>query len=56
MLLIGENIHIIAPKVKEALNARDGAFFVNLARKQKRRLARTRSTSISVRKRKPAPK
>ena len=35
MLLIGENIHIIAPKVKEALNARDGAFFVNLARKQK---------------------
>jgi len=35
MLLIGENIHIISPKVKEALNARDGAFFVNLARKQK---------------------
>ena len=35
MLLIGENIHIISPKVKEAIVARDGAFFVNLARKQK---------------------
>jgi len=35
MLLIGENIHIISPKVKEAIAARDGAFFVNLARKQK---------------------
>ncbi len=35
MLLIGEKIHIIAPKVKEALAARDGAFFVDLARKQR---------------------
>ncbi len=35
MLLIGESIHIISPKVKEALAARDGAFFVDLARKQK---------------------
>src|SRR3972149_3381660 len=35
MLLIGESIHIIPPKVKEALAARDGAFFVELARKQK---------------------
>jgi len=35
MLLIGENIHIISPKVKEAIAARDGAFFVDLARKQK---------------------
>lgn len=34
MLLIGERIHIISPKVKEALAARDGAFFVNLAREQ----------------------
>ena len=25
--IIGENIHIISPKVKEALAARDGAFF-----------------------------
>ena len=35
MLLIGEKIHIISPKVKEALAARDGAYFVELARKQK---------------------
>lgn len=35
MLLIGEKIHIISPKVKEALAARDGAFFVELARKQR---------------------
>jgi 5-methyltetrahydrofolate corrinoid/iron sulfur protein methyltransferase len=35
MLLIGEKIHIISPKVKEALAARDGAFFVELAQKQK---------------------
>lgn len=34
MYIIGENIHIIAPKVKEALANRDGAFFVDLARKQ----------------------
>ena len=35
MYKIGENIHIISPKVKEALAERDGAFFVDLARKQK---------------------
>jgi len=34
MLIIGEKIHIISPKVKEALAARDGAFFVDLAREQ----------------------
>jgi len=34
MYKIGENIHIISPKVKEALANRDGAFFVSLARKQ----------------------
>jgi 5-methyltetrahydrofolate corrinoid/iron sulfur protein methyltransferase len=34
MYILGENIHIIAPKVKEAIAARDGAFFVDLARKQ----------------------
>jgi 5-methyltetrahydrofolate corrinoid/iron sulfur protein methyltransferase len=34
MYKIGENIHIIAPKVKQALADRDGAFFVDLARKQ----------------------
>ena len=34
MYIIGENIHIISPKVKEAIAARDGGFFVDLARKQ----------------------
>ena len=35
MYKIGENIHIIAPKVKEALTARDGGYFVDLARRQR---------------------
>jgi len=35
MYKIGENIHIISPKVKEAITNRDGAFFVDLARRQK---------------------
>ncbi|MGD8813784.1 MAG: dihydropteroate synthase [Anaerolineales bacterium] len=35
MIKIGENIHIISDKVKEALKERDGAFFVNLVRAQK---------------------
>jgi 5-methyltetrahydrofolate corrinoid/iron sulfur protein methyltransferase len=35
MYIIGENIHIISPKVKEALANRDGAFFVHLAQRQK---------------------
>jgi 5-methyltetrahydrofolate corrinoid/iron sulfur protein methyltransferase len=35
MYIIGENIHIISPKVKEALANRDGGFFVQLAQKQK---------------------
>jgi 5-methyltetrahydrofolate corrinoid/iron sulfur protein methyltransferase len=34
MYKIGENIHIVSPKVKEALKERDGGFFVDLARKQ----------------------
>ncbi len=34
MYIIGENIHIISPKVKEALEARDGAFFAALAKRQ----------------------
>jgi 5-methyltetrahydrofolate corrinoid/iron sulfur protein methyltransferase len=34
MYIIGENIHIVSPKVKEAIAARNGAFFVDLARKQ----------------------
>ena len=35
MYIIGENIHILSPKVKLALADRDGAFLVELARKQK---------------------
>jgi 5-methyltetrahydrofolate corrinoid/iron sulfur protein methyltransferase len=35
MYKIGENIHIISPKVKEAIKERDGGFFVDLARMQK---------------------
>lgn len=34
MYIIGENIHIISPKVKEAINNRDAPFFVDLARRQ----------------------
>ncbi len=34
MYIIGENIHIISPKVKEALSERNGAFFADLARRQ----------------------
>lgn len=35
MFNIGENIHIISPKVKAGIKERDGGFFVELARKQK---------------------
>lgn len=35
MYKIGENIHIISPRVKEGITNRDGAFFVDLARRQK---------------------
>jgi len=34
MYILGENIHILSPKVKQALADRGGAFFVQLARKQ----------------------
>ncbi len=34
MRIIGENIHILSPKVKEALANRDRAFFQDLARRQ----------------------
>jgi 5-methyltetrahydrofolate corrinoid/iron sulfur protein methyltransferase len=34
MYILGENIHILSPRVKQALAERDGAFFVQLARKQ----------------------
>jgi 5-methyltetrahydrofolate corrinoid/iron sulfur protein methyltransferase len=36
MYKIGENIHIISPKVKEAIKERDGGFFVDLARQQQK--------------------
>ena len=35
MYKIGEKIHIVSPRVKEALAAREGAVFVDLARRQK---------------------
>jgi 5-methyltetrahydrofolate corrinoid/iron sulfur protein methyltransferase len=35
MYKIGENIHIISPKVKEAIANRNGAFFVQLAQAQR---------------------
>jgi 5-methyltetrahydrofolate corrinoid/iron sulfur protein methyltransferase len=35
MYKIGENIHIISPKVKTAIAERDGGYFVELARSQK---------------------
>jgi 5-methyltetrahydrofolate corrinoid/iron sulfur protein methyltransferase len=34
MYKLGENIHIVSPRVKQALAERDGGFFVDLARKQ----------------------
>ena len=34
MYIIGENIHIISPHVKDALAERNGPFFTELARKQ----------------------
>lgn len=35
MYKIGENIHIISPKVKKAISERDGGFFVDIAREQR---------------------
>lgn len=34
MYIIGENIHIISPKVKEAMTNRDASFFMDMGRKQ----------------------
>lgn len=50
MYIIGENIHIIAPKVKEALANRDGAFFVDLARKQMKEGAQALDLNIGPQK------
>ncbi len=36
MYNIGENIHIISPRVKEALAEKDGGFFVDLAAQAER--------------------
>lgn len=50
MYKIGENIHIISPKVKEALTARDGAFFVDLAKRQQEAGASAIDLNIGPRK------
>ena len=50
MYKIGENIHIISPKVKEALTNRDGAFFVDLARRQQQAGANALDLNIGPRK------
>lgn len=50
MYKIGENIHIISPKVKEALTNRDGAFFVDLARRQQQAGADALDLNIGPRK------
>lgn len=50
MYIIGENIHIISPKVKEALAARDGAFFTALARRQVEAGAQALDLNIGPRK------
>ncbi len=51
MLLIGEKIHIISPKVKEALAARDSAFFIELARRQRQAGAEALDLNIGPQKR-----
>lgn len=50
MYIIGENIHIISPKVKEAIANRDGAFFVDLARKQAQSGARALDLNVGPQK------
>lgn len=50
MYIIGENIHIISPKVKEAIANRDGAFFVDLARKQIQNGARALDLNVGPQK------
>ncbi len=55
MYIIGENIHIISEKVKEALTNRDREFFMDLAVKQVEAGAK-RWTSTWVRARKTGRK
>lgn len=50
MYIIGENIHIISPRVKEALAERDGAFFTDLARRQVEAGAQALDLNIGPRK------
>lgn len=50
MYIIGENIHIISPKVKEAIANRDGAFFVDLARKLAQNGARALDLNVGPQK------
>ena len=68
MLIIGENIHIISPRVKEAIENRDAKFIQSLALKQvkagagildlnigPRRSAASRSCPGSWRRSRPSP-
>ncbi len=50
MYIIGENIHIISPRVKEALAERNGAFFTDLARRQVEAGAQALDLNIGPRK------
>lgn len=50
MYMIGENIHIISPRVKEALAARDGRYFSELSRLQVEAGAQALDLNIGPRK------
>lgn len=50
MYIIGENIHIISPRVKEALAERNGPFFTDLARRQVEAGAQALDLNIGPRK------
>lgn len=50
MYIIGEKIHIMSPKVKQALAERDGAFFAHLARRQVEAGAQALDLNIGPRK------
>lgn len=50
MYMIGENIHIISPRVKQALADRDGAFFTDIARSQLEAGAQALDLNIGPRK------
>jgi len=56
MYKIGENIHIVSPKVKQALAERDGAFFVELAKKQQSAGADSNSSQSRGARGRPAPR